>query len=152
MHKLRLILFLYLGVDIRPALLALILPLALFALPEFGISTWVVIPSVIITWLVTVKLVDTARVSRRRSGIQPPPCVRTISILRFLFPKRVCTRVFDPTLADIHIEYFEALSRKETGRANWIRWRGVGLLIFAAAAQLSVSGLSLAVKLWKAAN
>ena len=57
-----------------------------------------------------------------------------------------------PRRALAQVEYYEALVRGEERQAQWIRCRGVMLLIVAAVAQLPVSLINIVVRLWKAAN
>jgi hypothetical protein len=60
----------------------------------------------------------------KRINIQAPPGQTLHRIASFVFSKRTFSRVLEPVLADMQLEYIEALAAGERLRGGWIRLRG----------------------------
>jgi hypothetical protein len=89
---------------------------------------------------------------RARPVIQRPPCMRLNALANFICTKKLYERVFQPILADMQQEYFEALQEGNGRKAQWVMWCGRLAFIAAAVAQIPVSAMKLIVRLWKAAH
>jgi len=55
--------------------------------------------------------------------ISRPPGLRLLSIAEFFYSPKTVKEVFNYTINDWHVEYFEALNKKEIGKARWINVR-----------------------------
>lgn len=60
-----------------------------------------------------------------------PPGDKFFEVLKFLYTKKVFERVFEPMIADMQEEYFEAMSKKNIWKMRWIHLRGVISLLIA---------------------
>lgn len=78
-------------------------------------------------------------VTEENVKIYPPPFRRLKSIARFVFPRKICERVFDEVVAQTEHEYFEALQEKAIWRARWVRILGIGTFWTAFFSQVSAS-------------
>lgn len=93
---------------------------------------------------------------RRRHGALPHrgrlmagrPGSRLDAFAEFVFSRRTYEFVLQPALADLQHEYFEALSAGRTRKAQWVRLRGYVRFWSHVVAQVPVSVLRAAVKLW----
>ena len=61
----------------------------------------------------------------QRTRIALAPGGFLLKAARFVFSKRSFNRVYEPIVADMLAEYFEALAAGEEWRARWIHVRGV---------------------------
>lgn len=60
-----------------------------------------------------------------------PPGAGISKIIEFLYTTKVKERVFDPIIADMHVEYFDALDNNQKWKMRWIHLRGIINLIIA---------------------
>lgn len=59
-------------------------------------------------------------IEERRSAIAHPPMCRAARLLRWLLPARLYVKCVEPMLADLQVDYFEAIARGQNGRAAWL--------------------------------
>ncbi len=52
------------------------------------------------------------------------PGLKLWSIAESMFTRRICIEIFEPTIGDLHEEYYEALSQHGEWRASYVRIRG----------------------------
>ena len=64
-----------------------------------------------------------------RNRVQLPPGYRLTAIARFVLPSSVFKRYVWPTIADMQLEYIEALNAGHVWHARWIALRGHMLVI-----------------------
>lgn len=81
--------------------------------------------------------------------IKYPPGFYPMKVFGFLFSAKINERVFEPIVADMQIEYFEALSDGFIKKARWVHVRGILTVIFIALSQLPISIVDVLVKIWK---
>ncbi|WP_437758413.1 hypothetical protein [Sorangium sp. So ce1389] len=60
-------------------------------------------------------------IKRRRRRITGPPGCRLHALAGFFYSRKTMERVFDPMLADMRSEYFEALANGRIWKARWHR-------------------------------
>lgn len=53
-----------------------------------------------------------------------PSGLKLRDILYFIYSKKTAERIFDPTLADMHLEWHEAMIHNRTWLARWVQIRG----------------------------
>lgn len=75
-----------------------------------------------------------------------PPGAGLRDMLHFIYPPKTAERVFDPILADMQLEWQEAMLHEKTWLARWVRIRGV-VTIFLTAAVYAVATLGSILKL-----
>ena len=85
-------------------------------------------------------------------GLHLPPGLSLSALAQFIYSRKIYDRVFQPILADMQHEYFEALKDGQQRKAQWVMWRGRLSFVMAVFAQVPVSITRLIVKLWKAAS
>lgn len=85
---------------------------------------------------------------RESSRLSIPPGSTLNGFARWLFSPRTYDHVLQPVLADLQAEYFEALREGRPYKAKWVRARGYCRFWSHVGAQLPVSVLRAAVKLW----
>jgi len=81
--------------------------------------------------------------------IARPPGIFILRIINFIYSKKVAERIFEPILADMQEEYFEALSNSLKLKAKWIHLRSIFSIFIAIASQLSISVVKLFITIWK---
>jgi len=69
--------------------------------------------------------------------------------LDFLFSSRTMERVFDPTIADLRHEVFEALAQGRALKAKWIHVKYAWILAATALAQMPVSLAKVFLTIWR---
>ena len=77
-----------------------------------------------------------------------PPGARLREILHTIYPRKTAERVFDQAIADMQLEWQEAIIHEKKWLARWVQVRGV-LTVFLAAAVHLVATLSSFFKLVK---
>ncbi|MGE0456021.1 MAG: hypothetical protein AB7O37_21975 [Vicinamibacteria bacterium] len=77
-----------------------------------------------------------------------PPGVVILNVADFICSPRTLERVVAPIVADLQLEYFNALEQKRPWKARWIRVRYAGAMIVALtlSAARAISGVVKAVK------
>lgn len=63
--------------------------------------------------------------TKKATKVILPPGAKISKIIEFLYTKKVKERVFDPIIADMHVEYFEALDNNLKWKMRWIHLRGI---------------------------
>lgn len=86
---------------------------------------------------------------QRKVEIHSPPGRRLHVLTDFLFSRKVCAEIFEPTLVDLYNEYCSALQEGRIGKARWVRVRGYWSFWSAFAMQLPLSAAKRIVSLWK---
>lgn len=77
-----------------------------------------------------------------------PPGAGLRDILHFIYPPKIAERVFDQIIADMQLEWQEAMIHEKKWLARWVRVRG-GLTVFLTAAVHVVATLGSIFKLVK---
>jgi hypothetical protein len=87
-------------------------------------SEWVVaiITSVSII-LVGIYLLLNIQVREKGLSIKKAPGATLLILVEYLYPPKTVEEVFKPTVADLRIEYFDALKDGKSRKAVWIRIR-----------------------------
>ena len=78
-----------------------------------------------------------------------PPGDKLFNILEFLYTKKNFERIFEPMIADMQEEYFEALSAKRIWKTRWIHLRGIISLLVAITYHPTVSLMKRISHYWK---
>lgn len=86
------------------------------------------------------------------SAIQRPPGAKLDALASFVYSKRTYETVFKVMMADLHAEYFEALAGGNEAKARWVRVRGIATFWSNVLAQVPVSAIRLASRLWVASG
>jgi len=81
--------------------------------------------------------------------VRTAPGVRLQLLARFFSSHKTYREVLEPTLLDLLDEYCAALQDKSPWRARWIRIRGYWSFWAAVVAQIPISAVKLAYKIWK---
>lgn len=81
--------------------------------------------------------------------VHAPPGWGLHRISAFLYSPKTFTEVFEPVLADMQFQYFEALAAKQPHKATWIRIRGYWTFFSHVVAQLPVSAVRMIWLAWK---
>jgi hypothetical protein len=89
------------------------------------------------------------RAGRGKRHIVIPPGSKLLTIAEFFYSKKTYTLHFEPIVADMQREYFEALYEKRVWKARWIHIRGCWGFISAMGLNICVSLLDKAWKAWK---
>jgi hypothetical protein len=89
------------------------------------------------------------RAERGKRHIVIPPGSKLLTIAEFFYSKKTYTLHFEPIVADMQREYFEALYEKRVWKARWIHIRGCWGFISAMGLNICVSLLDKAWKAWK---
>lgn len=84
----------------------------------------------------------------KRNKLILPPGARLRAILHTIYPRKTAERVFDQTIADMQLEWQEAIIHGKKGLARWVQVRGV-LTVFLTASVHVVATLSSFFKLVK---
>ena len=100
--------------------------------------------------LVGVRVVGLEWTKKEKNGprLILPPGARLREILHTIYPRKTAERVFDQTIADMQLEWQEAIIHGKKGLARWVQVRGV-LTVFLTAAVHVVATLSSFFKLVK---
>ena len=78
-----------------------------------------------------------------------PPGSSLIKIISFLFAKKTVDRIFESIIADMNVEYFDALDNGFEWKARWIHFRGVLTVFSKAITLLPMSLLDALIKINK---
>ena len=62
-----------------------------------------------------------------------PPGARLRNMLHVIYPPKIAERVFDQTIADMRLEWEEAMAHNQKWLARWIQVRGVLTVVLTAA-------------------
>ena len=62
-----------------------------------------------------------------------PPGARLRNMLHVIYPPKIAERVFDQTIADMRLEWEEAMTHNQKWLARWIQVRGVLTVVLTAA-------------------
>ena len=81
-------------------------------------------------------------------GLILPPGTGLRDMLHVIYSPKIAERVFDPTIADMQLEWGEAMIHDRTWLARWIRVRGVLTVLLTVLAQ-AVTALGSIFKLVK---
>lgn len=81
-------------------------------------------------------------------GLILPPGMWLRNVLHTIYPPKTAERVFDPILADMQLEWQEAMLHDRKWLANWIQVRGVLTILLTVLAQ-AVTALGSIFKLVK---
>ena len=102
------------------------------------------------TALVGVRFVGLEWTTKERNEprLMLPPGARIRAILHTIYPRKTAERVFDQTIADMQLEWQEAIIHGRKEQARWVQVRGV-LTVFLTAAVHVVATLSNFFKLVK---
>ena len=74
-------------------------------------------------------------VARKKTGprLILPPGARLRNMLHVIYPPKIAERVFDQTIADMRLEWEEAMTHNQKWLARWIQVRGVLTVVLTAA-------------------
>ena len=111
--------------------------------PWFRFLMWFYIPSA---------FVARAAVRSLDGQVSRPPGSFVRRILSALYSRKSFERVFAPTLADMQLEYFEALSEGKPWKARWVLVRDHMALLSACLLRGLFGLLKVALEIWKAAS
>ncbi len=102
------------------------------------------------TGLVGVRVVGLERTKKEKNepGLILPPGAWLRDMLHVIYSPTIAERVFDPTIADMQLEWQEAMIHDRTWLANWIQVRGVLTVLLTVLAQ-AVTALGSIFKLVK---
>jgi hypothetical protein len=78
-----------------------------------------------------------------------PPGWRLIGLADFLYSKRTLHLVFEPLVAELQYEYFEALKERRIGKCFWVRVRGYFGFWQTVVAQVPLSLWDTVSAIWK---
>ena len=81
--------------------------------------------------------------------IHRPPGSKMLSLVEFFCSKKTYSKVFEPIIADLHEEYFEALDKRRHWKMRWIRIRYTWAFFSAIGLNISLSTIKKIVDLWK---
>ncbi len=81
-----------------------------------------------------------------------PPGTTILRISRFIYTQKTFNRIFEPTIADMREEYFEAIQNEEKLKAKWINIRGHLIFVQTMIAHAGVSVVKLAKNIWTIAG
>ena len=85
----------------------------------------------------------------RIQRIHRPPGAKMLALIEFFCSKKTYGKVFEPIIADLHEEYFEALDKQQHWKARWIRIRYTWAFFIAIGLNLSLHTIKNIVNLWK---
>ncbi|HEV7689770.1 MAG TPA: GcrA family cell cycle regulator [Hyphomonadaceae bacterium] len=92
---------------------------------------------------------DKAVAKSSKPKIHRPPGGFLLSLSRFIYPKRMFERIFEPTISDMREEFYQALSEGKVWKAKYIVVRGHVAVFNAAGLQVPVSLLRLIGAIWR---
>ena len=87
-------------------------------------------------------------VQEKKESLILPPGAGLRDILHFIYPPKIAERVFDQIIADMQLEWQEAMIHEKKWLARWVRVRGI-LTVFLTAAVHVVATLGSIFKLVK---
>lgn len=85
----------------------------------------------------------------RESRIRRPPGSSLRSAAEFFYSPKVVERIVNPTIAELQVEYCQALAEKRSVKAVWIRIRGTWSLFKALGLYAAAKNLA---EIWKIAR
>ncbi|MBP7779478.1 MAG: hypothetical protein KA371_20360 [Acidobacteria bacterium] len=97
-------------------------------------------------YLVSVRPTQNDR--RRNPRLAPPPGLRLNRFAQWVFSAKTYEQVLQSAIADLQLQYFDALREGRPVKAEWVRLRGYLRFWSHVAAQLPVSMVKVAVRLW----
>jgi hypothetical protein len=87
--------------------------------------------------------------ANRAAAVVKPPGHLLLAAAEWVYSPRTHTEVFRPIIADLRLEYGEALVAGRRRKASWVRWRYYAAFWAAAAARLPISAARTIALLWK---
>jgi hypothetical protein len=93
-----------------------------------------------------------SRGGERTRRVRPPPGHRLLLVAELVFSRRSFEEILVPTIADMRIEYCDALAAGRRGKAWWVHLRGYISFVAAVGALGGVRVVKLAVRIGKIIN
>lgn len=68
-----------------------------------------------------VSLIQNKNATRATRSIRYPPGIHMARLAKWVFPRKMYEQIYEPQIADMRLEYYEALREGAEWKAKWIR-------------------------------